>query len=71
MKKFEVGKMYELSGTGRCVECIKITECYVFFKENDGEEFKCKKMTGSNFIGKDVGEWETANHGKYHIRAID
>ena len=36
MKKFEVGKMYELSGTGRYVECIKITECYVFFKENDG-----------------------------------
>ena len=70
MKKFELGEMQELSGSGRCVECIENTEEFVAFKEYDGETIKCSKSTESRFNGKDVEEWEAANYGEYHIRAI-
>ena len=67
---FQVGNLYELSGAGRYVECVKVTNNFVTFLDGD-EIIKRKIKTESRFNGQIVEEWQAAQYGEYKIRAID
>lgn len=67
---FRPKKIYELTGTGRYVECVKVTNNFVTFLDGD-EIIKRKIKTESLFDGQIVKEWQTVQYGEYKIRAID
>lgn len=67
---FQVGNLYELSGAGRYVECIKVTDHFVTFLDDD-DVIKRKIKTESHFNGQIVEKWQIAQYGEYKIRATD
>ena len=67
---FRPKKIYELTGAGRYIECVKVTNNFVTFL--DGEDVVKRKIkTESLFDGQIVKTWQIAQYGKYKIRAID
>ena len=67
---FQVKNLYELSGAGRYVECVKVTDNFVTFLDDD-DVIKRKIKTESHFNGQIVEKWQIAQYGEYKIRAID
>lgn len=67
---FQVKNLYELSGAGRYVECVKVTDHFVTFLDDD-DVIKRKIKTEAYFNGRIVKEWQIAQYGEYKIRAID
>ena len=67
---FRPKKIYELTGTGRYVECVKVTNNFVTFLDGD-DIVKRKLKTESLFDGRIIKTWQIAQYGEYKIRAID
>lgn len=74
MKKFEIGKYYAptTSPSIEPLKCIKVTNCYVWFYDDEKEcEVKAKKEVGAHFNGKGVEKFEQTKIYGYLTRAID
>lgn len=74
MKKFEIGKYYApaTSPSIEPLKCIKVTNCYVWFYDDEKEcEMKAKKEVGAHFNGKGVEKFEQTKIYGYLTRAID